>query len=352
MLIFLLVLNELTILLIGLLLAFLPRYSQPGLVLGVTVPTTFLNSANCQAILQRYTRNMLAITVLAMAIAPGSILGWPGADQVTLTSILLPLALLGAFTALYAHARRELLPHQALQSPRRTVPRQPVRYHPPASYAWLHAAPYVLVLLPILWVWLHWDAVPAQIARNIHVTGADVAYVRKSLANAFGIPVIMLGAIALCHSLLLIVRAIRRAPSQARQRTIIDVLLLEVMVVVGMLGGYLALVPLYGTWLVTSSPGIAILAVLSLAALALPVFTVLSIDRKRNVEPLEIGDRSEDRYWLFGLIYHNAADPALFVEKRLGIGYTVNLGRAAGKFLVAGALSLMVMALAAPFMLP
>jgi len=39
-----------------------------------------------------------------------------------------------------------------------------------------------------------------------------------------------------------------------------------------------------------------------------------------------VGDRSSDKYWKLGLIYVNRSDPALFVEKRFGIGYTVNFG--------------------------
>ncbi len=36
------------------------------------------------------------------------------------------------------------------------------------------------------------------------------------------------------------------------------------------------------------------------------------------------GDRSPDRCWKAGIFYVNPDDPALFVEKRFGIGYTLN----------------------------
>ena len=38
------------------------------------------------------------------------------------------------------------------------------------------------------------------------------------------------------------------------------------------------------------------------------------------------GDRTPDACWKWGMFYINPNDPALFVEKRFGIGYTVNLG--------------------------
>lgn len=40
-----------------------------------------------------------------------------------------------------------------------------------------------------------------------------------------------------------------------------------------------------------------------------------------------IGDRTPDRYWKAGMFYINPDDPAIMVEARFGIGYTLNLGQ-------------------------
>ena len=37
-------------------------------------------------------------------------------------------------------------------------------------------------------------------------------------------------------------------------------------------------------------------------------------------------DIDDDRYWKLGLIYVNKDDPSILVEKRFGIGWTVNMG--------------------------
>lgn len=39
-----------------------------------------------------------------------------------------------------------------------------------------------------------------------------------------------------------------------------------------------------------------------------------------------VGDTTPDSCWTFGWLYFNRADPALFVERRMGLGYTLNLG--------------------------
>lgn len=43
--------------------------------------------------------------------------------------------------------------------------------------------------------------------------------------------------------------------------------------------------------------------------------------------PDVIGDRTDDRHWKWGLFYSNPNDPALWVEKRFGIGWTINMAR-------------------------
>ncbi|MCA0971218.1 DUF5808 domain-containing protein [Halobacillus litoralis] len=41
----------------------------------------------------------------------------------------------------------------------------------------------------------------------------------------------------------------------------------------------------------------------------------------------EVIDRDDDRYWKLGQFYFNQNDPAVFLEKRFGVGWTVNLAR-------------------------
>ncbi len=38
-------------------------------------------------------------------------------------------------------------------------------------------------------------------------------------------------------------------------------------------------------------------------------------------------DRDDDRYWKLGMFYFNQNDPSLFLEKRFGVGWTINLAR-------------------------
>ena len=48
----------------------------------------------------------------------------------------------------------------------------------------------------------------------------------------------------------------------------------------------------------------------------------------------EVMDIDEDRYWKGGLIYINRQDPSVFVEKRFGVGWTMNLANPRGYIVI------------------
>ena len=47
--------------------------------------------------------------------------------------------------------------------------------------------------------------------------------------------------------------------------------------------------------------------------------TLKNVTDNRDTRPEEIS-RDDDRFWKWGVIYNNPDDPALFVEKRVGVG--------------------------------
>ena len=46
------------------------------------------------------------------------------------------------------------------------------------------------------------------------------------------------------------------------------------------------------------------------------------------------GDRTPDECWKWGLFYYNPADPDVWVEKRIGIGWTFNFGHPRAWFIL------------------
>lgn len=59
----------------------------------------------------------------------------------------------------------------------------------------------------------------------------------------------------------------------------------------------------------------------------------------------------DDRYWIAGLIYYNPKDSAVWVEKRFGMGMTINFGSPIGILIMVGLLLALVVMIALPFIL-
>lgn len=55
-----------------------------------------------------------------------------------------------------------------------------------------------------------------------------------------------------------------------------------------------------------------------------------------------VTDVDDDPYWKFGVFYVNKNDPSIFVEKRFGIGWTINFGHPVGYLILFGPLVLIL----------
>jgi uncharacterized membrane protein len=52
--------------------------------------------------------------------------------------------------------------------------------------------------------------------------------------------------------------------------------------------------------------------------------------------------KRKDEHWVAGVFYYNPQDPALWVEKRFGIGWTLNFARPASWFMLGGILLVVI----------
>ena len=53
----------------------------------------------------------------------------------------------------------------------------------------------------------------------------------------------------------------------------------------------------------------------------------------------------DDSFWILGFIYNNPNDPSLFVQKRFGVGWTINVASTKGKLFFASPFILIIISL-------
>lgn len=85
----------------------------------------------------------------------------------------------------------------------------------------------------------------------------------------------------------------------------------------------------------------------TLLAVVLALFWHAKLSRTKSSSSDDRGStavvlRDHEQYWSAGFLYDNPDDPALFVPKRFGLGYTVNIGHPLGKLVLIGMLLLPV----------
>jgi len=109
-----------------------------------------------------------------------------------------------------------------------------------------------------------------------------------------------------------------------------------------------------GSWMALPSIGITVVALIGTIYLAWK-YGQGGERYKNKKSTTEAGDRyqmvDDDRFWKWGMFYSNPNDPALFVEKRFGIGMTVNFARPGAWLIVLGILAFVVGSIVISFMM-
>ena len=289
---------------------------------GVPVSPADTRGGDAMRIWSRFRIGIVAGAALG-ALTPALLSppwGWLG-------SLWLLIATAAAFARAHQQSRRLPRPpvrapgavrHAALTSPERR------------RSAWLHTGPYLILAACGLGVTAAYDVLPDAFPLHYDFTGAPDRWVDKSWGAALA-PVLF--GTLVCGLLASIRQLIRRLAPEAtspaaiaNRRTTFD-LLHDLELLLAITFGGLAALPLLDPAarqgvvlgiLVVLGPGILILLALRLSRHAVGG----SSDGGESAGELE---RSHERHWRAGLLYSNSADPALFVPKRVGLGYTINL---------------------------
>lgn len=324
---------------VGLLLLATPALSRGTTFFAVTVPTTFPASDIGRSIRRRYQAVTLASTLLALAlITPlGLILAREAAALAAfLIASLLPIA--GALAG-FVHCRGIALAYRQDDSSAReaTLVRDRLTDLLPHPL-WLHAVPYLALAAAAAWLAWHWSAIPDSVVVSV---GGDSGVARspRNLPTVFGLPLTMAVTAALCHAIMGLGLMIRRLPGHRARVRSINQFLLGVIWAIAFMGAYASLAVLYGEHWITGPIGITVQLVSVAVVLLLPIWMLLTGRFESTDGPMQ-GDRSPDECWKLGLVYFNPDDPTLWVEKRFGVGYTVNFARPSAWILVGATLSL------------
>jgi len=324
------------VILVGGLLYGLPRLTRPDVYFAVTVPPAFRDAPEGREILARYRLQTVLSSLLALGLVIGA--GFAGSSGLLLAAVLLQFA--GCVGA-YLSGRRQVMPHAIEPRQVREASLAPRAAALPGGWP-LQTGPFVLLAAAALYLNHRWADIPLRFP--VHWTefhGPADAWAGRTPAGVYGPllngAVLCLMLAGLAYGLLRWSRPIRLSGRSGQaedsfRRTVAGVMAAaEYFVAIAFV--WVGLSPLMAA--TEGPPGVwAILGM----ELVLVIVTVVVFVRKGQGgtraaaatlvgETELVGDRTLDGNWKAGIFYVNPDDPALFIEKRFGVGYTINFGR-------------------------
>ena len=301
----------------------MPLWRRNGIWFGVTVAPGYADGPEARGVLHRFR---IAIWLLALAAAGVTALGGSAAFGWAFPAAM-TLELAGTLAA-FAHARRRTLPHAGRPGPRAASLTLAPEGLPGGIVAAL--VPFAILGAAALYLYLNWSRIPERFPLHWGIDGSPDRWSGRTWQGVYT-PLLM-GAVQ-CGLMLLIGLGILRASPRGRvadnaaanaqlRRVMLQFLVAAVWAMALLLAG-VSLAPL----LAGRPPGSLPLVIgIGLLALVIPfVWRLIRIGRTTGSG----GDGTPDECWKLGMFYCNPADPAIFVEKHFGIGYTLNFGNSA-----------------------
>ncbi len=322
--------------------AFQPSLAPRNILFGISVPKSAVDDDAVRKLRRSYT-NQVIVYGLAFGILVAAGILWKAdgtipADDLTQWLATLPvgalLALLGIAGGLFVafHQKAERLKREAgWQEEKRTAASLSIRKER-FNYPLYAFAPHLLVILICAGAaWLLYDKIPDSIITHYNAQGIPDRIQAKSYGTVFELNIVQLFLLAVFIFVNYMTGAARvkidpadperSEEQQRRYRKGMSLLLLLLGLGMMIFMGFLQAFMLYGG----SRMDGTLIAAAAIAPLVMSAAAVISM-MKLGKGRMEASRPGEDSKWKAGAFYWDRSDPAIFVEKRTGIGFTLNWG--------------------------
>jgi uncharacterized membrane protein len=326
----------------------MPALTRRDLLFGVTVAPDARSSPAGQAIIRRYRMQVIALALLAaLALALLAVFG-PDAWWLNGWStmfVLAPLFFLSIpyLLAYYASRALHVPPPEPGAAPEPAA--QPVaelrarHYGDYVPLIW-EALPLAIIAATAIYLAISYEAAPAIIPIHFDASGQPNGYATKAIGSYFALVWTQLGLEILLTGLALLIVPAKTLPGRAASRfrrawlRYLFGMKALTLAFMGVLAGLIAEAAQTGSASqidVFLPITLVYVGILLASAIALAVRTGQGGSRLGSPAETAV-DRMDDRYWKLGGIYVNPQDPSFFVEKRFGVGWTINFGNRWGIF--------------------
>ena len=302
---------------------FAPQLTRREIFFGVTVAPGFRDGPVARTVSRRYAAEIWLLAAAAAAIVVTSPMPMMSGTMLLAQSIGASVAFARAWSTVRPHAVVPATIREAAIGPRDRLPGGVLG----------QLGPFLILAAAAVYVALNWESVPARFPTHWNLAGKPDGWTAKSAAGVFrGLAVGVVACAMLSftsYAVLHWTRLPRVSGHEGQQHRRVR----RINLLAQLAAAYLVAILLAWTTVVAmfaeNPRELRLPLAIRIAPFALFIVGTLVIRVMRRSAVAEgppIGDTTPDSCWILGRLYVNRADPALFVERRMGLGYTLNLG--------------------------
>ncbi len=305
---------------------FTPLLTRRGLFFSATVDPEFPGTDDGRRVLRSYRVQVglwaAACCVLAAILGPG---------HPALGVVLPLLVMITGVVVIYASKFREVHNRFGLRRPEIREASLGQADRESSSLYWWCVPPFLALGAVAWYLSAHWNQLPAQFPVHWRMNGEPNRWATRDGLGVYG--ALLTGA---GFNLLFVAMTWAFSHARASMMRYVSMRLMVVMQYPMTFAFVMvALLPLYRTpiWVVP--------VVMFVFAGGVIYWSY----RKITAQPGrgEIPEPQSDSYWKAGVFYYNPNDPAIFVAKRVGIGYTMNFANKMSWLVMAGVVVLVLL---------
>lgn len=287
---------------------FMPLMTRRGIFFGATVDPEFPQSRDGRRLMRSYRLQAALWTVLAVGLA----LLLSGVNPAAALTVPVFLLLVGVGFSYWLKFRQVHACYGRSTPDIRVAELSPAPQPEPLSL-WLCIPPLAWLAGVAFYLQAHWYQLPERFPVHWGADGQPNGWATRSFHGVYA-PLLL--AAFMDVFFLIFAMALLRISRNTIMRHVTVTILLLLMYPVSFAFGMVGVLPL------TTLP-MWLIPVVTLAFVAvLIVWSILKITARTAVDM--VPEPQSDSYWKAGMFYYNPDDPAIFVSKRVGIGYTVN----------------------------
>ncbi|GIN63592.1 membrane protein [Robertmurraya siralis] len=331
----------------------IPFLVNRSIIFGVTIPENYLRNETLLSYKKKYS---LFVSVFSLILLTSYLL-WAlfqpvTQEQIVLIGTFLEFAIILFSFALYFYfhgktMRLKKINHWTENLKNIKVADLSARAHDEMLPWQVYLLPMIITVGVMIYTTIQYDLLPQQIPTHWGVNGEPDAFTEKTMLSVLLLPLTLLimqlmflGLHVGTKKSGIKVNSESTEVSRQRQLTLRKYsswFMFFISMLLTMLISYFQLQTIHPTIFSATAMFLVPLGFLVLILVSAIVFAVkVGLSDKKTAPQIQekIVDSNEDSYWKGGLFYFNKNDPSIFVEKRFGIGWTINFANPLGYLIV------------------